>query len=218
MLHDRHAGDRRERARAIGIAPASPWTCPASGRVTGDVAWGGNWFFLIDDTQCALELAQPRPLTRCGRARSRLRWRRSGITGADGAEIDHIELFGPPGAPGADSRNFVLCPGGAYDRSPCGTGTSAKLACLAADGKLAAGADWVQESIIGSRFTGALPARPRRRDHPQHHRPRLRDRRGDAAPRPRRSIRRRDHRLTISARQVRGTAAPRAGRAGHSRG
>ncbi len=76
-----------------------------------------------------------------------------GIGGETGP-IDHIEIFGPPGTEGGNSRSFVLCPGGAYDRSPCGTGTSAKLACLAADGKLAPDTDWVQESIIGSRFTG----------------------------------------------------------------
>jgi 4-hydroxyproline epimerase len=70
--------------------------------------------------------------------------------------LDHVELFGPPQTAGAHSRNFVLCPGKAYDRSPCGTGTSAKLACLAADGKLAEGAPWVQESIIGSMFTGVF--------------------------------------------------------------
>lgn len=79
--------------------------------------------------------------------------RAQGITGADDAPIDHIEFYGPPRRPGADSRNFVLCPGGAYDRSPCGTGTSAKVACLAAAGKLAPGKTWVQESIVGSRFT-----------------------------------------------------------------
>jgi len=78
-----------------------------------------------------------------------------GLTGAGGEEIDHIELFGPPTRPGADSRNFVLCPGGAFDRSPCGTGTSAKLACLAASGQLAEGQRWVQESIIGSTFSGS---------------------------------------------------------------
>ena len=80
---------------------------------------------------------------------------RAGITGAGGGEIDHIELFGPGTAGHADSRNFVLCPGGAYDRSPCGTGTSAKLACLAADGKLPAGSTWRQESIVGSVFEGS---------------------------------------------------------------
>ena len=77
---------------------------------------------------------------------------RDGVTGRDGAEIDHIELFGPAVSADADSRNFVLCPGAAYDRSPCGTGTSAKVACLAADGELQPGEDWVQESLIGSRF------------------------------------------------------------------
>jgi 4-hydroxyproline epimerase len=82
----------------------------------------------------------------------------AGLRGADGGVVDHVEIFGAPAGLGADSRSFVLCPGGAYDRSPCGTGTSAKLACLAADGKLAAGVPWVQESIIGSRFTAAWRA------------------------------------------------------------
>ena len=128
---------------------------PGLGPVTGDVAWGGNWFFLVDATQFAsapaLALAHVEALTDLTwRIRSALA--AQGITGADGAEIDHIELFAP--TPTADARNFVLCPGKAYDRSPCGTGTSAKLACLAADGHLAAGATWVQESVIGSRFEG----------------------------------------------------------------
>ncbi len=126
---------------------------PGVGPVTGDVAWGGNWFFLVDATQF-----DPRPTLSLAHveALTDLAWRirgalvANGIAGADGAEIDHVELFAP--TPTADSRNFVLCPGKAYDRSPCGTGTSAKLACLAADGHLAAGATWVQESVIGSRF------------------------------------------------------------------
>src|SRR6185369_8061598 len=84
--------------------------------------------------------------------------RQHGITGAAGAEIDHVELIGPPADPRNDARNFVLCPGGAYDRSPCGTGTSAKLACLAADGKLAPGQSWRQESIVGSLFEGSYRA------------------------------------------------------------
>jgi 4-hydroxyproline epimerase len=120
------------------------------GRVSGDVAWGGNWFFLTEDHGQALLPERMEELTDFSwRVREGLE--RAGIAGADGALIDHIELFGP-GAPGANSRSFVLCPGKAYDRSPCGTGTSAKLACLAADGKLAPGERWVQESIIGSRF------------------------------------------------------------------
>ena len=122
------------------------------GPVTGDVAWGGNWFFLCSDAPCALTLANVGELTRKAAA-VKAALAAATITGADGAEIDHIEFFGPPVAADADSRNFVLCPGGAYDRSPCGTGTSAKLACLAAAGKLADGAAWVQESIVGSRFT-----------------------------------------------------------------
>ena len=124
---------------------------PGRGRVTGDVAWGGNWFFLTSDHGQTLELARTRELTDFA-VQVKQSLAEQGITGDGGAEIDHIELFGPPHDTANDSRNFVLCPGGAYDRSPCGTGTSAKLACLAADGKLAEGQIWRQESIVGSVF------------------------------------------------------------------
>lgn len=121
------------------------------GRVTGDIAWGGNWFYLVEESPCPLRLANVGELTEAGwRIREAL-WKQ-GVVGEGGIEIDHIEFFGPPEASGAHSRNFVLCPGNAYDRSPCGTGTSAKLACLAAEGKLLPGEVWVQESIVGSRF------------------------------------------------------------------
>jgi len=125
------------------------------GRMTGDVAWGGNWFFLVNDHGQRIALDNVERLTDCA-WRIRQSLERAGITGADGREIDHIELFSPPSRPGADSKNFVLCPGGAYDRSPCGTGTSAKLACLAADGKLREGETWRQESITGSVFEGSF--------------------------------------------------------------
>jgi 4-hydroxyproline epimerase len=124
---------------------------PGLGRVTGDVAWGGNWFFLADSTPHPLVMAEIPALTRAAEAVAKA-LAAAGVTGDDGRAVDHIEFFGPAGHAGGHSRNFVLCPGGAYDRSPCGTGTSAKLACLAADGKLAPGVDWVQESIVGSRF------------------------------------------------------------------
>jgi 4-hydroxyproline epimerase len=128
---------------------------PGAGVIVGDIAWGGNWFFLIGDHGQALTLDRLEELTDFAwRVRQALG--SSGITGADGREIDHIELFGPPTAPGADSKNFVLCPGKAYDRSPCGTGTSAKLACLYADGKLREGQIWRQESIVGSVFEGSV--------------------------------------------------------------
>ena len=121
---------------------------PGIGAVTGDVAWGGNWFFLVTAPSWELDLARVEPLTD-------IAWRiRRAVNAGGWPEVDHVELFGPPGTAGGHSRNFVLCPGKAYDRSPCGTGTSAKLACLAADGKLAPETDWVQESILGSRFTG----------------------------------------------------------------
>jgi 4-hydroxyproline epimerase len=125
---------------------------PGHGVVHGDVAWGGNWFFLCSDHGLRLEASRVGELaTFAFIVRDALR--QQGVTGAEGAEIDHVELIGPPADPRNDARNFVLCPGGAYDRSPCGTGTSAKLACLAADGKLAPEASWRQESVIGSVFT-----------------------------------------------------------------
>jgi 4-hydroxyproline epimerase len=128
---------------------------PSVGRVTGDVAWGGNWFFLV--TGIAGRGAPPLRVDHAAELTSlalaiRRKVNDCGIRGEGGAEIDHVELYGPPENAENHSRNFVLCPGGAYDRSPCGTGTSAKLACLAAEGKLAAGEIWRQESIVGSVF------------------------------------------------------------------
>ena len=128
---------------------------PGFGSFTGDVAWGGNWFFLTQDHHEKIELSNVDRLTQCTWA-IRQALSRSGITGDNGQEIDHIELFGPASPGDAQSRNFVLCPGGAYDRSPCGTGTSAKVACLAADGKLAEGETWRQESIVGSIFEASF--------------------------------------------------------------
>jgi 4-hydroxyproline epimerase len=128
------------------------------GTVRGDVAWGGNWFFLVRDQRSDLTLAKLDRLTDFTWA-VRQALRQNGITGLDGKEIDHIELFGPSQIPGVDSKNFVLCPGRAYDRSPCGTGTSAKLACLYADGKIKEGQIWKQESIVGSVFEGSVSVR-----------------------------------------------------------
>ncbi len=121
------------------------------GTVVGDVVWGGNWFFLTDNSPCDLRLENSVELIRYTKA-IRKRLVESGQTGIEGAPINHIEIYGAATKPGASAKNFVLCPGGAYDRSPCGTGTSAKLACLAADGKLQPGEVWRQESIVGSIF------------------------------------------------------------------
>ncbi|MFO0968872.1 MAG: proline racemase family protein [Gemmataceae bacterium] len=128
---------------------------PGLGIIHGDVAWGGNWFFLVNDQREDLSVTNIERLTD-------VTWRirraldAQGITGANGGVIDHIELFGPAQDSRNHSRNFVLCPGKAYDRSPCGTGTSAKLACLYADGKLREGDVWRQESVIGSVFEGRV--------------------------------------------------------------
>jgi 4-hydroxyproline epimerase len=124
------------------------------GPVTGDVAWGGNWFFLIGDHPFKISLDQVEPLTAYTWAIRRA-LSAAGITGNNGEEIDHIELSTAPHDPANHSRNFVLCPGKAYDRSPCGTGTSAKLACLAADGHLQPGETWRQEGILGTVFEGS---------------------------------------------------------------
>jgi 4-hydroxyproline epimerase len=128
---------------------------PGHGKIKGDIAWGGNWFFLVSDHGRKLTLEHLDELTD-------FTWRirqalvAQGITGANGQEIDHIELFAPSELENVQSRNFVLCPGKAYDRSPCGTGTSAKMACLYADGKLSGGQVWRQESIVGSLFEGTI--------------------------------------------------------------
>ncbi len=128
------------------------------GRLRGDVAWGGNWFFLADDPRGEISPVHAGRLTaRAWKIRRALE--RGKVTGAGGQEIDHVELFGPASRPGLDSRNFVLCPGGAYDRSPCGTGTSAKAACLYEDGKLGEGQVWRQESIVGSVFEATVSVR-----------------------------------------------------------
>ena len=139
------ASYRHRKAVAVAV--------PGLGEVRGDVAWGGNWFFLVEQHGLPVDLRHLEQLTDVT-WRIRQALTQQGIRGADGGEIDHIELFAPGVAPGAHSRNFVLCPGKAYDRSPCGTGTSAKLACLAADGKLKEGEEWVQESVVGSVFRG----------------------------------------------------------------
>ncbi len=128
---------------------------PGFGPVTGDVAWGGNWFFLVNDHGQELEFENLEKLMEFTlRVRDALA--RAGITGLGGHEIDHVELFTNSRLAGVDSKNFVLCPGKTYDRSPCGTGTSAKLACLFAEGKLREGETWRQESIVGSVFEGSV--------------------------------------------------------------
>lgn len=128
---------------------------PGYGAFTGDIAWGGNWFFLAQNAPCELTVANRSELVAASTAlRSALQ--ANGITGKDGAYIDHVEFFSGPGNKENSSRNFVLCPGASFDRSPCGTGTSAKMACLFDDGKLAPGVIWRQEGILGTVFHGSV--------------------------------------------------------------
>lgn len=131
---------------------AVPLDVPGHGLLHGDIAWGGNWFFNVHDHGLAVEPGNIEALTKLAKViRQQLDDQK--VTGENGGHIDHIELFGPPSDPAvADGRNFTYCPGGAYDRSPCGTGTSATIACLAADAQLNEGATWRQQSVIGSVF------------------------------------------------------------------
>jgi 4-hydroxyproline epimerase len=143
-----------------------PVEVPGYGRFTGDIAWAGNWFFLIADHPFEISLANRAELIAASTAiRSALI--ASGITGKGGALIDHIEFFGAPHSPNSSSRNFVLCPGASFDRSPCGTGTSAKMACLYADGKLAPGDVWIQEGILGTFFEARITGTPNGRVDPE---------------------------------------------------
>lgn len=128
---------------------------PGEPRLVGDIAWGGNWFYIVPAFSGAIDLARVPSLTQFTQAvMDDLAHR--GITGTDGGRIDHVELCTPSPTPGVNARNFVLCPGGAYDRSPCGTGTSAKLACLATAGHLSPGEIYRQESVTGGVFSGSV--------------------------------------------------------------
>jgi 4-hydroxyproline epimerase len=144
-----HADDRVSIRNVLSYRKAKS---VQAGGLTGDIAWGGNWFFLVADHGLDLTLQNIPQLTQASLDI------REAVRASGYPEVDHIELFAPPHNPSNHSRNFVLCPGGEYDRSPCGTGTSAKLACLAADGKLAPGELWHQESILGSVFEGTYEA------------------------------------------------------------
>ncbi|MGI9177053.1 MAG: proline racemase family protein, partial [Pirellulales bacterium] len=131
--------------------------CGSGQTVTGDVATSGLWFYLCRDHGIAVTPAEiPRLTDLAWTIRRGLEAR--GITGDGGEIIDHIVLLGPPSTSGNDGKAFVLCPDGAFDRSPCGTGTSALVGCLHEDGLLAEGRTWRQESVLG----GIYEARVRR--------------------------------------------------------
>ena len=137
---------------------------PGYGKVTGEIAWGGNWFYLVASPGLSIEPANIDRLTEFS-TRVRRALAEHGVRGAKGAEIDHVEVYAPLDAGVKGSRNFVLCPGEAYDRSPCGTGTSAKLACLCAAGELEPGERWRQESVIGTVFEASFAKDPSRPGH-----------------------------------------------------
>lgn len=128
---------------------------PGLGPITGDIAYGGNWFFLSEPEGLEIDMNRIEPLMVLAR-KIRFELARHSITGEFGEPIEHVGLYGKATREELDSRNFVLCPGGAYDRSPCGTGTSAKLACLFEDGIIQPGEVWRQESVTGSVFEGSI--------------------------------------------------------------
>ena len=156
QLHDRHRVSIRN-VPSFRFAKNVSVEIEGIGAIVGDIAWGGNWFFLVssESHKQELRIERARELTEFAR-RIKNALADSNITGANGAAIDHVELFSSPFDSSNDARNFVLCPGDQYDRSPCGTGTSAKLACLHADGKLQVGQTWRQESILGTVFEGQI--------------------------------------------------------------
>ena len=121
---------------------------PGNRSITGDIAYGGNWFFIVDPSPIPVvpeNIGAMTELTIAIREASIA----AGTGGERGEPVDHVILQGES-PNGAHGRSFVLCPDDNYDRSPCGTGSSARLACLAADGQLAAGEEIEQESVIGS--------------------------------------------------------------------
>jgi 4-hydroxyproline epimerase len=158
-----HARVTVSNVRSYRAASGVKLAVPGYGEVIGDVAWGGNWFFLCEARGVAVAADNTAALTTFA-SHVRQALNAAGVRGDKGAEIDHIEVFGPPSKPELHSRSFVLCPGLAYDRSPCGTGTSAKLACLAADGKLQPGEVWRQESVIGTTFDASFTVDEGHRD------------------------------------------------------
>lgn len=122
------------------------------GTVKGDVAWGGNWFFLVNESPVPVVPSNIRPLTDAAISIRETIKKSLILTGENNCVIDHVILYGPALTARGHSRNFVLCPDNSFDRSPCGTGCSARLACLASDGLLAPGDEIIQESTIGSSY------------------------------------------------------------------
>ena len=137
------------------IAQNLALACDDGSQVTGDVATSGLWFYLCRDHGILVEpTAIPALTARAWSIRRALEAR--GISGDGGEVIDHVVLLGPPRDPGNDGRAFVLCPDGAFDRSPCGTGTSALVGCLFEDGILTAGRTWRQESVLGGVYEASI--------------------------------------------------------------
>ena len=137
------------------IAQNLALACDDGSRVTGDVATSGLWCYLCRDHGLPVEpTAIPALTARAWSIRRALEAR--GLSGDGGEVIDHVVLLGPPRDPGNDGRAFVLCPDGAFDRSPCGTGTSALVGCLFEDGILTAGRTWRQESVLGGVYEASI--------------------------------------------------------------
>jgi proline racemase len=176
-----HADVRGGRARAITfenvpafvVALDVPVRVPELGTVVVDVAWGGMFYALTDAAALGFRLTpdEGRDLVRVGEmvkaaAREQIPVAHPEVPELAGISI--IELTAPPSVPGASARNTVVVSSGTLDwsrpasftgvldRSPCGTGTCARMAVLHARGELGIGQDFVHEGILGTTWTGRL--------------------------------------------------------------
>ncbi|MFW6692287.1 proline racemase family protein [Streptomyces sp. MAR4 CNX-425] len=134
---------------------------PGLGRVTYDMAYGGNFYAILpaDSLGIPFAKAEKQRMLDVGLAiMAAVNEQRRPVHPADPgiAGCKHVQLTAPPAGGGADARNAMVIHPGWFDRSPCGTGTSARMAQLYARGELALGADFVNESLLGTLFTGRL--------------------------------------------------------------
>jgi 4-hydroxyproline epimerase len=137
--------------------------CPGLGPLVVDVAYGGNFYCIVDPQKNFSDLADVSvgDLLRWSPALRRAMNERYEFIHPEKPEIrglSHIMWTGKPQARGATARNAVFYGDKAIDRSPCGTGTSARMAQWAAKGKLQVGDTFIHESIIGSLFNGRVEA------------------------------------------------------------
>jgi 4-hydroxyproline epimerase len=162
------AGRFVERVRLRNVAsylaiPEVRVECPELGELVVDVAYGGNFYAIVEPQPNYRDLADL-PAGQILRLSPELRRRLNALVEAVHPQdptirgVSHVQWAGRPRGPRAHARNAVFYGDKAIDRSPCGTGTSARMAQLAARGRLKVGDEFVHESIIGSEFEGRVEA------------------------------------------------------------